>query len=292
QSGMIMRRWKRIRQDSSRGWFAFLCLLALISIYVQPPVFPAIRQQRETGNVTVPSVSLYHRTESWDKPNHETLRHRNNTHYNIQPKLQAHHIASAYNNLPLPHRSQTTPPNDLVITKPSPLSNEVSISAPTEVLWVEAGANGNGSRSNPAGDITYLLTNKVSANDVIHVKPGTYNTTIGETFPLNLTHHSNITLTSTEGASVTIINDTGTTTGIQVTASNITINGFTIKNCGDKWDEAAVYLHGANDTTIKNNTITDNEEGIYLEDSSGNTIVDNTLTNNTGKGIYLEDSSG
>ncbi|NIR25458.1 MAG: DUF1565 domain-containing protein, partial [Gammaproteobacteria bacterium] len=70
------------------------------------------------------------------------------------------------------------------------------------------------------GNITYILTNNASANDVINVKPGIYNTTVGEIFPLNLPH-PDITLTSTAGASATIINGTGNTTGIMVAANNI-----------------------------------------------------------------------
>ncbi|NIQ06796.1 MAG: DUF1565 domain-containing protein [Candidatus Korarchaeota archaeon] len=149
---------------------------------------------------------------------------------------------------------------------------------------MEAGANGKGTRENPAGNITYILTNNASANDVINVKPGTYSTTIGETFPLNLTH-PDITLTATEGPSATIINGTGNTWGIYVTASDITINDFTIINT-----TTGIYLGGSNDHTITNNTISNpSNVGILLRTSNRNTIAGNTISN-THFGVYAYSS--
>ncbi len=191
-----------------------------------------------------------------------------------------------------------------------------SIPAPTsEIFWVDAGANGDAtSETHPAGNITYVLRNKVTSNDTIKVKPGVYNTTIGETFPLNFTRHGNITLKSTGGPANTILHGTNTHSGIDMHTGGNTINGFTLSNFADEQNEAAVYVHwfssrntitcntihnadtgiflnglGFRYHTIVGNTITDNTRGIYLDFSFNNTILNNTLANNRD-GIVLKDS--
>ena len=109
---------------------------------------------------------------------------------------------------------------------------------PTHELWVEIGGVGNGTtEGNAAGNITYVLTTYAGqlANHTIKVKPGTYNATTGETFPLVINHtDANMTLLSTGGAATTVI-DAGADTGIiHVQAPNATIGGvgtgFTITN--------------------------------------------------------------
>ncbi len=158
--------------------------------------------------------------------------------------------------------------------------------------WVDAGSNGDGIKEgNPSGNISYVLNNLVSPStyDTIKVMPGVYNHTM-ESFPLHV-DTAHVTLTSTAGASVTIINGTGNTTGIWVSASNITINGFTIKNCGGKLQDASVYLNGASETVIADNTIINNLDGVFLEDSSETVIAGNTLIHNIGASIQLLRSS-
>ncbi|NIQ07800.1 MAG: hypothetical protein GWO20_19405, partial [Candidatus Korarchaeota archaeon] len=140
--------------------------------------------------------------------------------------------------------------------------------------WVEAGGNGNGTSDvNPAGNITYVLNNLTSPStyDTIKVQPGTYNRTI-ESFPLQM-NTAHVSLTATTNASTTIIYGTGNTTGIEVTTSNITINGFTIKHHANKWYDAAILLNGSSNTTITGNTITNNGDGIRLWYSNHTTIT-------------------
>ncbi|NIQ05767.1 MAG: hypothetical protein GWO20_08590 [Candidatus Korarchaeota archaeon] len=154
--------------------------------------------------------------------------------------------------------------------------------------WVDAGANGDGtSEANSAGNITYVLKNLVTAStyDTIKVKPGVYNHTI-ESSPLHV-DTAHVTLTSTAGASATVINGTGETDDIKVTASNITINGFTIINT-----EIGIYLGASTNNTITNNIITDNTlDGIHLFQSSNTTVADNIIINNSREGISLGHSS-
>nr|NIQ04264.1 DUF1565 domain-containing protein [Candidatus Korarchaeota archaeon]NIU82078.1 DUF1565 domain-containing protein [Candidatus Thorarchaeota archaeon]NIW12498.1 DUF1565 domain-containing protein [Candidatus Thorarchaeota archaeon]NIW50712.1 DUF1565 domain-containing protein [Candidatus Korarchaeota archaeon] len=173
--------------------------------------------------------------------------------------------------------------------------------------WVEAGANGNGTFETPAGNITYILTNNASANVIINVQPGTYSTAIGETFPLNVTHYSNITLTSTGGPSLTTIRGKPNKHGLYVTANSTTIQGFTIAKCtwgivlrrsynttimgnsitNNTW--GGIDLGVSNDSMIANNTIIHSTYGITVDDSPESTIGGNIITS-TGEGIDLWNS--
>lgn len=87
-----------------------------------------------------------------------------------------------------------------------------------------AGANTCLASGSPCKTITYALTQAV-ANDTISVAVGTYNTALGETFPLSIV--INLTLTDA-GAPSTIIDATGGGTNrvIQIGAlASVTISG-------------------------------------------------------------------
>ena len=89
-----------------------------------------------------------------------------------------------------------------------------------------------------------------------------------------------------EGRSTAIIDGNWTVgNGINVTANNVTISGFTVKN---NWK--GIYVDGASDNIIKENFVTNSTHGILLEGSSNNTVVENILLNNT-YGIYIISSS-
>lgn len=95
-----------------------------------------------------------------------------------------------------------------------------------EVYWVKSGKNGEGiTKSEPAGNISYSLRSYSLTNDVIKVKPGTYDTSV-EQFSL-LLHSSNLTLLSTQGPSRTILNASQAVC-IQARVHDISIQGFTI----------------------------------------------------------------
>jgi parallel beta-helix repeat protein len=83
---------------------------------------------------------------------------------------------------------------------------------------------------------------------------------------------------------------------MNVTANNVTIQGFTILthiwDSGPPWKHAVgIYLNYTNNCIIINNTIKDNFIGIACEGSSNNTIFGNIITKNNSWGILLEWSS-
>jgi len=87
------------------------------------------------------------------------------------------------------------------------------------------------------------------------------------------------------GRETTIIDGSGSLleTVVEITADNVSINGFTIRDGGD-----GINLYMCNGITVSGNAIISNKfEGIAIEDSNDNLISRNTVTNNTLWGISL-----
>jgi len=117
------------------------------------------------------------------------------------------------------------------------------------------------------------------AGDIILVASGTYYE--------NMVIAKSLTLKGA-GSDITIIDGGGKGTGVEITADNVNINGFTIRNSGD-----GIHLHMCNGATVSDNKITLNKnDGIWIETSNSNTIRGNTITSNNLCGIFMEDSSG
>ena len=113
--------------------------------------------------------------------------------------------------------------------------------------------------------------------DTIQVAAGTYHENVAINKSLKLVG---------DDRNTTIINGSDNVV-VSVTAKNVNIRGFTIRN-GSPF---GIYLNHSHSVIISNNTMSHTEEGIYLLNSSGNTITDNTISNND-LGIHLAHSSG
>jgi len=89
------------------------------------------------------------------------------------------------------------------------------------------------------------------------------------------------------GKNSTIIDGGGSGKCVHVTADNIEIRGFTIKN-----GIYGVYLESSDGCIIDNNIILDNYDGVYLTNSNNNSITHNSLSNNILylSGIHLSSS--
>lgn len=120
--------------------------------------------------------------------------------------------------------------------------------------------------------------NAASVGEPVQVASGTYYE--------NVVINKSLTLEGA-GSETTIIDGSESSkTVVEITADNVSINGFTIRNGGDGID-----LYMCNGITVSGNAITLNDfEGIAIEDSSDNLISGNTVTNNTFWGISLTSS--
>ncbi len=100
----------------------------------------------------------------------------------------------------------------------------------------------------------------------------------------------NKSLTTLTSGTVTV---DGLTEGhvFYITANNVTINGFTVKNSKLEWPYSGIYLYYVQNSNVTGNTIINNYGGIGLDRSYGNHITGNKVANSKWIGIRLVDDS-
>jgi parallel beta-helix repeat protein len=128
------------------------------------------------------------------------------------------------------------------------------------------------------------LIDSASNGDTIYIPRGTYFENILIDKSISLIGESNQT---------TIINGGGKDDVILVTANNVNISGFTIKNSGNKgWQndhDAGIDINSIN-SIISNNIILNNHHGIVSKDGSFNLFSNNLISDNNAHGIALWDN--
>jgi len=125
--------------------------------------------------------------------------------------------------------------------------------------------------------------NNAINGDTIQVSAGIYKE--------NIIVNKTITLAGEDRTTTTIdANKNGP--ALQVTANNVTITGFTIKNSSQNQSllGAGIFLNSALNTKITSNIIVDNQYGISLQNSSNAVIENNRILNNT-IGIQIASNS-
>ncbi len=85
----------------------------------------------------------------------------------------------------------------------------------------------------------------------------------------------------------TIVDGGGIGDVIRITADNVVIESFTIRN----GQNSGVYILSVDNCTVQNNNLTSNYYGICLRSSSNNTVSANNVTANNSIGIRLYASS-
>jgi hypothetical protein len=128
--------------------------------------------------------------------------------------------------------------------------------------------------------------NKANASDTILVMPDIYHEHINITKPIKLKGENPLTtIIDGEEKNQTIIN---------IIASNVQIEGFTIKN-GSKYYGPPHYAYGIQimnriNVTICNNILTETTLSIFLSNSNSCNIVNNKIIDNYNYGIQFSDS--
>ena len=115
--------------------------------------------------------------------------------------------------------------------------------------------------------------NNANEGDTIYVKVGTYYE--------NVVVNKSLSLVG-ENRSTTIIDANGTLgTAVIITANDVTLSQFTIRNAGALGQPApGIVIRNCNDTSITNNVISNNREGIVDIGASRHYIADNVIINN------------
>jgi len=147
--------------------------------------------------------------------------------------------------------------------------------------------------NNPCKTITYALTRAEEEGDTIHVASGTYDTALGEIFPIVVDKEVKISCPSQDPRAIIAV--PASHAGIVIVPNG---DGSSIENCEitsasltDRGDIGIVVI-GADPVTLIGNDIHDLIEGIRLISTNGNSIANNVIHENIGIGIHLEESDG
>ena len=135
-------------------------------------------------------------------------------------------------------------------------------------------------------DVTYYgiiqdAIDAASAGDTILVHPGTYNESLHIVT-------GDLTIQSTDGADVTIVDVQGDVNGVWIVADDVTFTGFTVRGA----TTTGIQVEGS-DIKILDNTIYGNlggDTGINIIGSYNVTVAGNDIYNNTG-GIGIAEST-
>jgi len=126
-----------------------------------------------------------------------------------------------------------------------------------------------------------------SAGDTIIVKDGTYNE--------NIIVDKSLVIRSENGSAQTIIQAANSNADvINITAANVTIDGFTLSGA-TAMDKAGIKISGSSSSscTVRNNISTGNNLGISIQGNAANNTVSNNVVTQSGRyGINLSNTTG
>jgi parallel beta-helix repeat protein len=133
---------------------------------------------------------------------------------------------------------------------------------------------------NPSESIQAAINN-ATEGDTILVSAGIYNESLQISKGISLIG---------QDTDQTIINGQNNQFIINITANNVTVEGFTIQSAPNLNPINGISVSFSKGGTIGNNTVMNSQQGITLAASNNNTIFDNTISNNQ-QGIGLSSSS-
>ncbi len=157
--------------------------------------------------------------------------------------------------------------------------------APVPVLCVNPGGTGGCFATIQAA------INAANPGDQVIVYPGTYDEDVN-------VNKAGLKLNSTAGAGSTNIRGPigGPGTTVQITASNVTVGGFTVTRLGNNttdWNDPnlntagfAIQGQAITNALIRDNVITGNRTGIDINNSNGHTVRNNVIDFNRTGMIY------
>jgi parallel beta-helix repeat protein len=127
--------------------------------------------------------------------------------------------------------------------------------------------------------------NAANPGDTIYVKAAAYYETINV--------EKTVTLRG-ENRDTTIIDGGGNQNVVFVTADNVTIIGFTIRNSGviNPGGYGGIGVSGADHVIVENNNLVSNDDGIWIYDSNYDSFANNNFSYNVKAGVYTRYASG
>jgi parallel beta-helix repeat protein len=141
-------------------------------------------------------------------------------------------------------------------------------------------------------DVLYVPTEHPTIQEAInHANPGDTIFVDNGTYYEHVAINKSISLVG-ENRSTTIIDGGETDTVISITASNVTVKGFTVQKSAQGLYNSGIFVDHSSNNNISHNKIKDNYHGIYLLSSNDNVISNNDVASNNYHGIYLDYSTG
>lgn len=121
--------------------------------------------------------------------------------------------------------------------------------------------------------------NRANPNDVVHISNGIYNETILIEKPLTLIG---------EKKGETILDGQGEKCVIHITASNVKISNFTIRNSGGQKYNAGLKI-SSNDNLVENCIFYRTKSGVLIDEAKNN-VISNCRFHTNGEGIFCLNS--
>ena len=119
---------------------------------------------------------------------------------------------------------------------------------------------------------------------MIEVAAGTYDEVVNVNIPLTIKGaNAGIAGNGVRGSESIVDGNNGAHPGFQITANDVTIDGFKVQNCALGTGEAGIYFSGSN-TTIMNNVLFNNAKGVYPSNTGASSIHHNLFDANNRPG--------
>jgi len=233
-----------------------------------------------------------------------TDRANNNFHEKVgSPSVDAGHTSYAYTNEPAPNGSRINI-GAYGNTTEATITGTGSTTSSTD-YYVDAisGSNttGDGTSGKPWKTITFTLDQITNSSCTVHVAAGTYNTALGETFPIMM--EDGVSLVGA-GKDLSIISGTTAASVIKcvgILDATTKIEALGITEGGSSSGGNGIYISAGSVLEINNNKIYNNSYGsnnygggLHIINSSPK-IINNTISGNYayygGGGIYISNCS-
>ena len=265
------------------------------------------RDEGTTDYYTVSALNLGVPEAAFNREGDPLFVDRSNDNYHVRlcsPAIDAGDPRSLFNNEPSPNGGRINL-GAYGNTTEATISDFSNCPQPRSDYYVDAnrGSNttGDGTQTKPWKTITFALNQNLGTVSTLHVAAGTYDTALGEIFPIIMKNGVSLVGAGIDASILDAKNTNRVLNGIGIVDASTRIEGFTIRGGGNVTIGAGIFISAGSSLTIINNKVSgnsaiDNGGGMYVINSSP-AIINNTINGNNpgvaddGGGIYVLNAS-